>query len=327
MERMETKYGPVFATGPAERFEDGTLAACLPGAETVLKTPAGNLIPQYSTDDARRKTVSLLSFYRDGTLRSIALEERTLVSTPAGPVLAELATFHPNGALNRVFPLNGKLSAYWSQEDEAGLAEPLTLATPIGSVTARVICLRFDPEGRLLGLTLWPGETVEAVTPAGPVPARIGLSFYPNGRLRSLEPDRPVALPTPVGVVWAYDPDAVGVSGDDNSLAFSPEGRITRIATVQTAATATFASGKSLEFRPAVRESLCGDAEKEPVPMVLEFEEDAVRIIDFDGFDGRAGFEGRAKIDARIPFAAATFQSKRLLPGGRDLLAPLKCAV
>lgn len=318
MERMETKYGPVAVTGPVERFEDGTLASCLPGAKTVLKTPAGDLVPQYSTDDARRKTVSLLAFYRDGALRSIALEERAVIRTPAGAVLAELATFHPNGALNRVFPLNGKLTAYWSQEDEAGLAEPLSLATPVGTVTAKVICLRFDPEGRLLGLTLWPGETVEAPTPVGPVPARIGLSFYPNGRLRSLEPDRPTAVPTPVGVVRAYDPDAVGVSGDENSLAFSPEGRLTRIATVQTAVTAVFADGKSLEFRPAWRESLCGDAEREPVPMVLEFGEDAVRM---------AGFDECAGIDARVVLAGTEFRTKRLFPGGQPLLAPLKCAV
>jgi hypothetical protein len=319
MKHLETQYGPVAAIDPVERFEDGTLAACLPVAKTVLTTPAGSLVPQFSTDDARRKTVSLLSFHRNGMLRSIALEERTGIESPAGPVLAELATFHPNGALNRVFPLNGKLTAYWSQEDEAGLAEPLTLKTPIGRVTARVICLRFDPEGRLLGLTLFPGEAVEATTPLGPIRTRIGLSFYPNGALRSLEPDRPTPLSTPVGEVWAFDPDAVGVSGDENSLAFSPEGRLVRIATVQTAVTARFADGRSLEFRPALRESLCGDAEREPVPMVLEFDAERVHI------SGHAGSgQGGA---ARLALSGTQFQTTRFLPGGQRLLAPLRCAV
>jgi hypothetical protein len=316
MERMETKYGPVFVTGPVERFEDGTLASCLPSAKTVLNTPAGKLIPQYSTDDARRKTVSLLTFFRDGTLRSIALEERTVIETPAGPVLAELATFHPNGTLNRIFPLNGKLTAYWAQEDEIGLAEPLTLMTPIGRITARVICLRFDPEGRLLGLTLFPGEAVEAATPLGAIRARIGLSFYPEGALRSLEPDRPTPVPTPVGEVWAYDPDAVGVSGDENSLAFSPDGRLLRIATVQTAVTAHLADGRSLEFRPGVRESLCGDAEREPIPMFLEFQED------------RALFTVRPQKQAEAAlYETSSFFVKKIAPGLFESLAPLRCAV
>ena len=40
---------------------------------------------------------------------------------------AEQVSFYESGALKRIFPLNGTLSGYWTQEDEAKLATPLTL--------------------------------------------------------------------------------------------------------------------------------------------------------------------------------------------------------
>ncbi len=278
METVHTPYGPLAVSGPLERYPDGTLRSCTPAGPTVFQTALGPLPAQHSTDDLRRRTVQPVSFHPTGLLSALPLEEPTLVQTPAGPLSAELVTFHPDGTLCRVFPLNGKLSGLWSQEDEGRLARPADLRTPMGRISARIIGVRFDPAGALLSLTLWPGESVEAPTPVGPMAARIGVSFRPDGSLRSLEPASPQAVPTPAGEIQAYDLDAVGVSGDVNSLGFGPDGRVERVSTNLTQVAASGPGGAHCLFAPEFRESLCGDGEREPMPLRLEFGPDEVRI-------------------------------------------------
>lgn len=278
MNTLDTRYGKIPVTGFVEYFEDGTVMSCAPEGEVVFNTPYGPLTAQHSTDDLRRRTVQCLSFHPTGMLRALPLETPTVIQTPAGPILAELLTFHPDGSLSRVFPLNGKLSGYWTQEDEGRLAEPISLATPLGQISGRFIGVRFNPQGALLSLTLWPGETMDVATPVGPITARVGVSFRPDGSLRSLEPARPQGVPTPVGSIQAYDLDAVGISGDVNSLAFGPGGEVERISTTLTRVVATGPENVQLAFAPESRESLCGDSEREPVPMRLIFGAGVVRI-------------------------------------------------
>lgn len=250
MEILDTLYGPIPASGFVERFEDETVMSCTPASAVVFETPLGPLTAQHSTDDLRRRTVQSLSFHPTGVLRALPLEQPTRIETPAGPVDAELLTFHPDGALNRVFPLNGKLSGYWTQEDEGRLARPVRLDTPAGPVEARLIAACFNPGGALLSLTLWPGEVLEVPTPLGSMPARVGVSFRPDGTLRSLEPARPQSVPTPAGFIQAYDLDAVGICGDVNSLGFAPDGSVERLSTTLSRVLATGPGGEELAFTP-----------------------------------------------------------------------------
>jgi len=314
MEEIQTRYGLIPTAVPVERFPDGSVKTCQPCARAVLATPSGELVPQFSTDDARRKTVVPVVFYEDGSLRAVSLETRTAIATPAGPVLAEFATFHKNGAPHRVFPLNGRMTAYWGEEDEAALAEPIAVETPVGGITARMLCLRFAPDGRLLGLTLWPGESAVVETPCGLVTARIGLSFYPDGALRSIEPARPTPVNTSIGTILAFDPDAVGVSGDENSLMFAEDGTLAGVSTIQNSVTAKRADGSSEELRPEMRESLCGNSEREPVPMALRFFEDRLEIIRVPGEPPRV-----------LPLAGTVFSAKRLL-FDLSAMTPLSCS-
>lgn len=315
MKTVETPYGPLKIDGPLERYPDGTLRSCTPAGPTVFATALGPLLAQHSTDDLRRRTVQPVSFHPTGLLRALPLEEPTLIKTPAGPMAVELVTFHPDGSLSRAFPLNGKLSGLWSQEDEGTLARPVTLDTPMGRTCARLIGVRFDPAGALLSLTLWPGETLEAPTPVGPLLARVGVSFRPDGSLRSLEPASPQRVPTPAGDVQAYDLDAVGISGDVNSLGFGPDGRVERVSTNLTQIAASGPGGQHRLFAPELRESLCGDSESEPVPLRLEFGEDAVRI--------------RTKADAPwtvLPLADWTLRAEPCLLQFAMPLGRLRCA-
>jgi len=316
MQSISTPCGEIGVTGPVEYFPGGGVRSCIPAARATLHTPLGPLVPQHSTDELRRREVALLSFHENGALRCLSLEERTTVPTPAGPVAAEMLTFHPCGALARVFPLNGKLSGYWTEEDEARLAGLLTLRTPLGPLTARVICLRFGVDRHLAGLTLWPGETVDVPTPAGVIAARVGVAFRPDGSLRSLEPAAPVQVPTPAGPVLAFDPDAVGVSGDVNSLGFGPSGAVERVATVRTEVHIRLAGGSRAAYAPRSRESLCGDTEREPVPMVLEFGQGALALR-----------WGAGPPEARVPLAGTEFSTRPHLAFLHAGLAPLRCGV
>ena len=184
-----------------------------------------------------------------------------MVETPAGRLPAELVTFHANGAVARVFPLNGKLSGYWTEADEARLAETLTVSTPLGALAARIVAVAFDPAGGLRSLTFWPDEVVPVASPVGEIPVRLGVSFHPGGALRSVEPARPVPVATPIGPIKAYDPDAVGISGDDNSLEFAPDGGVVRVATIGTSVTVHLPDGSETVLSPGLRESICGDGE------------------------------------------------------------------
>lgn len=240
--------------------------------QTVM-TPYGELVPQHTTDSLRKKDILPVTYFENGMPKSVPLERQTTIETPSGPIPAELVTFHENGTVNRIFPLNGKLSGYWNESDEAELATPLTIDTPAGTVSARIISIGFHASGTMRSLTLWPGETVSMATPAGPVDVRIGMSFSPDGTLRSVEPDRPTPVRTPVGEALAYDPDAVGVNGDDNSLKFDSSGTVCGFSTVMTAITATRRDGTSEHYSPTLRESLCGDEETEPCPMRVAFED------------------------------------------------------
>lgn len=279
MEKIPTRHGDIPVSGCQEWHPGGQLMSCAPAAEAVLHTSVGPLVPQHSTDDLRKRTVQAILFHPNGQLRSLPLEHPTEVDTPAGRLTAELVTFHPDGALSRVFPLNGKLSGYWTQEDEGGLARPVALSTPLGNISARIIGVSFDPAGRLRSITLWPGEALAVPTPVGVLAARVGVSFRADGTVRCLEPAKPQPVPTPVGVINAYDLDAVGISGDVNSLAFAPDGGVERIATSLTTLRVAHPDGGQDVFSPASRESLCGDTDREPVPMLLTFGGGNVAIL------------------------------------------------
>ena len=315
METITTQYGPLPVDGPMDRYPGGGIRSAFLAGPVDLVTSLGRLRPQHTIDDTRRQNLPAVTFHPGGQVRSLPLETRTVVDTPAGPLPAELVTFHENGAVARVFPLNGKLSGYWTEADEANLAAVLTVATPLGPVASRFVAVAFDALGGLRSLTLWPGDEVVVRAPFGKVPVRLGVSFHADGSLRSLEPARPVEAPTPVGPVWAFDPDAVGVSGDDNSLVFSPAGEVVRVATVRTALGARLSDGTHQCVTPGTRESLCGDTELEPVALVLEFSPTTVtaRI-------------GPKEPYVRLPLAGTAFTTRPHVAAFAVSFTPRRCA-
>jgi hypothetical protein len=268
---ISTPFGTIEILSSPEFFPDGSLQSCIAATACPLSTPLGTLVPQFTASTLRKRQLPAISFHPSGMIRNLPLEEAVMISSPLGDMPAEQVTFYDSGAVRRVFPLNGTLSGYWTEEDEAALARPLALDTPLGPVQAAPVCVYFSPEGNLRSLTLWPGTVIDVPTPLGSIPVRTGIAFYDSGALRSVEPARPVAVPTPVGELVAFDQDALGICGDQNSLRFCENGALMGLTTAAHAFDVELENGRRKNLSPPLRRHPCDGERMEAGPIVLEF--------------------------------------------------------
>ncbi len=246
----------------------------------AISTGYGVLVPQYEDSTVRRKYINSVTYYSNGNIKSIALHEQTMIPTPIGILPAELLTFYENGKLKRLFPLNGKITAYWTEENEYALAVELDFFFKFGNFRKKVIAIYFYESGSVKGLTFWPNDSVSVESPLGEVDARIGLTLYPNGRLKSFEPNKPLAVKTPIGEIIAYNPQAIGINGDRNSCNFYEDGSIKSLATANSLITVTDQNRNQEKWGPSFSPSLLENNKTETTPLWLEFNGDYVRIGD-----------------------------------------------
>lgn len=244
----------------------------------AISTKYGVFVPQYEDSTVRRKYINPVTFYDNGNVKSIALHEQTMISTPVGVLPAELLTFYKSGKVKRLFPLNGKISAYWTEEDEYDLATELDFSFKFGSFKKKVIAIYFYESGSVKGLTFWPNDSVSVESPLGKVTARIGLTLYPDGLLKSFEPQSPLAVMTPIGEIIAYDPQAIGINGDMNSCNFYEDGSIKSLATANNLITVTDQNKNQDIWGPSFEPSLLDDNKAETIPLWLEFNQAYVTL-------------------------------------------------
>lgn len=278
MESMMTKYGPIDGIVSADHYSDGSLKECIVGKPISLSTPYGVLVPQYRDDGVRRKYGKSLSFYPDGALKSVSLAEQISIRTSIGTFPAELITFYEDGAIKRLFPLNGKLSGYWSEAKEYSLAREFEFHFPFGSFKRKIISIHFYPDGAVKSLTFWPEDSVTIKSPLGMVAIRKGLALYPDGAVKSVEPFQPLLVPTPIGPISVYDKDAVGIHGDTNSLCFRPDGTVESVISSTDRVTVTDPIGNTIIFQPGFKPSLTNEGMMETVPLPIAFNGDRVRF-------------------------------------------------
>jgi len=204
-------------------YPSGELEGVKLSEKNMLVTHAGELVPSY-VETNRRKNKYSVEFYKDGMIKAVALNEMQEIQTPIGEFPAELVTFYETGELKRFFPLDGQISGMWSEKDEKALAIPLSFDFPVTSFTAIISGVAFYQSGNIRSVTLFPGETISIKTEFGDILTRNGFSLYESGKLESLEPAEPTVIKTPTGKFKAFDPDAVGVHADVNSLVFGEDG-------------------------------------------------------------------------------------------------------
>lgn len=226
MKTYNTKYGILKGIGEYTLHPSGGVMECVLNEKSELNTTLGVLIPQYDLVDQRRKSNYSVSFYEEGSLRRISLNNPNDIMTPIGVISAELITFYKNGNIKRLFPLNGRLSAYWEEEDEYQMAKKLTFEFPFGNCSAKIIAFSFYENGSIKDLTFWTKEEVAIPTPCGNVLVRTGIAFFPDGSIKSVEPACSTNIHTQIGDITAFDYNANGISGDINSLNFTEEGEI-----------------------------------------------------------------------------------------------------
>lgn len=258
-------------------YDGGELKECKLADYNLIHSKYGDFVPQYRNSGIRKKQLKALSFYKSGKIESISLEEQTEINTPIGKFPVELVTFFEDDSINSLFPLNGQISGFWSEEEEGALAQKFDFAFPFGNFSTKIIGLRFYRGGNVRSLILWPGERATIDTPAGKMAVRIGFKLYEDGNIESVEPAEPVPVKTPIGSINAYDANAIGIDADKNSLGFDRKSRLTSLATFDIIVVKNNKGEKKITF-PKLKPGLTEEYEK--VPVKLRFGEDTVTIDD-----------------------------------------------
>lgn len=279
---IETKYGLIRGVARYDTYDNGQVNECELAEKNEIETAYGTFVPQYSADegllDRRRKRRSSIQFYSNGEIKAIALEERVEIDTPAGTFPAELVTFNKDGSLKKVFPLNGMLNGFWTEENEGEMLESYDFSFPFATFKAKIISVTFYKSGKVRSLTLWPGEQIKMKTPAGEMLVRIGFSLYEDGSIKSVEPGAPTSIITPIGEIIAFDNDAIGVHGESNSVKFSQEGELTEIKTVENKIAVVRSNGKMMLFKPRLVDSYTEESEKTMIPLKIGFSEGKIHF-------------------------------------------------
>lgn len=285
MNQISTKYGDLHGIARIDFYEEGTVKECTLNEQNELHTQYGIFTPQYKDDGARRKHIKSLSFHNNGILKSISLHESVNVKTDIGTFPAELITFYSNGNIERIFPLNGKITGFWTEENEYELAQTYEFEYANGTLKAKVIGIRLFETGELRGLTLWEKERILIETSVGVIDTRIGLSFYSNGSIKSLEPAKPTPIETPIGIVNAYNPDVIGVNGDINSLNFNEDGSLKSFKCSTNIIKVTCENGETIAIQPGQKQNLFNNEVMDIVPLLIEFDSEKVIIISNERYE------------------------------------------
>lgn len=265
-----------------EAYKDGQVKSCLIGEFNPIETSVGVVVPQFTEVfdqfQRRKKARPSITFHSNGCVKSLAMEEQMDIVTPMGIYPAELVTFYEDGSMNRLFPLNGHIDGYWSEEDEGTLAQVFDFDLPIGKLSTKLINIRFDQKGRLKSLTFWPGSKQILKTPLGDIECKDGMALYENGHLKSTEPARAQIVTTPIGKLMAFDPNALGIHGDIGSLQFLEDGSLKSVTTQTNLFEVTDRKGETSLIGPREIDSFVGDDDTELVPVKISFEGDMVHF-------------------------------------------------
>ncbi|SHO52174.1 hypothetical protein [Anaerocolumna xylanovorans] len=213
-----------------QTYPSGELESLKLEGKNMVVTHAGELVPAF-TETPRRKNAPSVEFYKNGMIKAVMVEEQSEVMTPIGDIPAEKITFYPTGEVHRVFITDGKISGFWTEEEEKAYNIPLTFEFDFAAFTAYLSAVNFYENGAIKSITLYPGGKVLISTPVGEMETVIGFSLYESGELESVEPAAPVLVETPIGRLSVHDANAYGVHADSNSVKFNTEGKLLSVKT------------------------------------------------------------------------------------------------
>lgn len=137
--------------------------------------------------------------------------------------------------------------------------------------------------GELESIRLGKDSILSFITKAGKLSARGSISFYKSGEIRSLEPTYGTRVKTFIGVVNAFDPNAKGESGEENSLQLTKTGEVSALSMVQTGVTLIAKDGARREIVPQGVEKDSCEYLYQIKPIRLRFLRDSLKITDSFG--------------------------------------------
>ena len=179
-----------------------------------------------------------------------------------------------------MFLLDGKLSGYWSEEDEYDLAKLYKFDFEFAYFEAKVMTLNFYKTEELKSITLWPKERVKLNLGDYNIIGRIGISLYKSGKLKSCEPFRAITINTIIGPIEAYDINAIGIHGDDNSLKFYEDAKIKSLITSTNTITIHTLEGDTIIHSPRKVRIYSNSEVMDTITLAIEFRDDKVIIDD-----------------------------------------------
>ncbi|OEH85067.1 hypothetical protein BHU72_05505 [Desulfuribacillus stibiiarsenatis] len=283
--QLDTKYGNLRGVSLVHRYPNGAVEDCTLAEKNVITIGDGKFVPQYIDDGVRRKYTRSVSFYEDGSVKSIVLQQKQVIQTSVGILPVEHIIFYSSGNVKRVFPLNGKITGYWTEDDEYELAEELSFDFPFGKISGKIIGIYFYDGGDVKSLTFWPKQRFEVLTPVGLIRVRYGLSVYPDGSLKTVEPAVPTTIMTPIGPIQAFDSNAHGINADVNSLVFHEDGRLKALTTSLHRIEITDKQGNLTIFEPSLTPNLFNPEQMDINPLRIEFDNEYVRVNGESIFD------------------------------------------
>ncbi|WP_297425392.1 hypothetical protein [Clostridium sp.] len=280
METIKTKYGILNDAKIIGYYPSGEPESYSVEEESELDVLGYKLVPLYGFIDERKKEFPPVKVFKSGNIKSISLNELTTIQTSLGAFEAEKISFYEEGQINRLFLLDGKLSGYWTEDDEYNLAKVYKIDFEFASFEGKPMSLHFYKSGELKSITLWPKERIKINLENYNFTGRIGVSLYESGKIKSCEPFRPLNINTPIGKIEAYDINAVGIHGDSNSLSFYEDGKIKSLIT-STNTIAVSTSERDTIFHSPKKIRLYSNSEVlDTITLKLEFIDDKVIIDD-----------------------------------------------
>ncbi|MDR3593663.1 hypothetical protein [Clostridium sp.] len=280
MEKIKTKYGVLNDAVIAGYYSTGEPEAYNVEEYSELDILGYKLVPLYGFVDERRKEFPPVKVFKSGNIKSISLSDLTEIDTVIGTFEAEKITFYESGELNRLFLLDGKLSGYWTENDEYNLAKVYKFNFEFASFEGKPMSLHFYKTEELKSITLWPKERINLNIGNYSFMGRIGISLYESGKIKSCEPFRPVNIFTPIGNIDAYDINALGIHGDTNSLNFYEDGSIKFLITSTNTITVKTLEGDSILHSPKKIRLYSNSEVMDTITLKIEFINDKVIIDD-----------------------------------------------
>ena len=292
MQELITRYGKLQGVVSPNYYKTGTLSGCLLEAYNEIETVVGTLVPKYYTLESRTKYREAISFWPSGALKSVYLDQPMQLNTVLGTLQAELVTFYEDGKLHRLFPVYGQISGYWTENEEYKLVPVANMDYGNLKLHHKIGSYCFYPSGQLKSLSIWPQEVVVIDTNYGEIEVRLGMAFHENGNIKSVEPYLPVLVHTKIGPILAYNNQAIGIQGDCNSVVLDETGELVSLITAFTTITVMTPDGEVSVFKPKLVRSQLDIEQRDVEPLRIEFDQEQVRIIDWQGNSSTYYIEG-----------------------------------